>query len=836
MVKILFIGDIHMTSENSREIEVLRKNTVNLCLDRKPDIIIFAGDQLHTFERMHIVPMNNLCKMIKDLREIAPVYCLVGNHELCLGKDVQVLKWDGTTAFSQDVKVGDALVSSSGEKTSVTKCFKGQSDMYNVVQARGMSYTVNTNHVLTLKTGFHKSKFWNNVKKVWTVKWLCQELQLKSKFFGIKNYTKEQAEAQAKEFLDKIPEKQVIDIPVHQYLSTSKNVRDRLYGFKSSINWPERSVSLDPYVLGMWLGDGSKEGAQFASADVDLIYKWWLWARDNGAKVVHHAQYKYFISNSFYAVSKRLDVFDSSNSSLKCSGCKRSKEVYSQAPSLACASIHEIKLLLKRDKTVTEYFSKNASREQLIILEDALKLRQLLMWKQRADDVPLRCVDNKNNPLKTALKKYNLLHNKHIPDEYIVNNKETRLQLLAGFVDTDGNLTDGVITISQSKKNKGMVPDIKRVCDSLGLTSTLCYKNDRNIISISGDLNQIPTKLFRKQSPLRPRLDSQGRVNRDINRTSIKLEASGTGEYFGFSVDSKDGTFLLGDCTVTHNCNNQQYLTDNHSLNAFKEWEGVTIVDKPIVITLNRFQFTLTPYVPVGRFEEALNTLEEDWKTSHTIFAHQEFKGCKMGSIVSTEGDEWPLDYPFVCSGHIHSTQRPQKNIYYPGSSTQVAFGENDNPIVALLSWDSYRQKEPNIEEIDLNLPTKKIVYTDTDSVGDFNVKKILKEGQDPSLVKLSISGDGEEFKTFKKSKKYAELVKQGVKVVFKPKRAEVVKNKEELERIRESVKGRTADAAVSFKEVLYQLSLEKKDSEMLELYELLVNGNSVDSKDILLL
>ncbi len=35
--------------------------------------------------------------------------------------------------------------------------------------------------------------------------------------------------------------------------------------------------------------------------------------------------------------------------------------------------------------------------------------------------------------------------------------------------------------------------------------------------------------------------------------------------------------------------------------------------------------------------------------------------------------------FPLVISGHIHSEQRPQKNIFYPGSVIQHALGESED-------------------------------------------------------------------------------------------------------------------------------------------------------------
>ena len=127
---------------------------------------------------------------------------------------------------------------------------------------------------------------------------------------------------------------------------------------------------------------------------------------------------------------------------------------------------------------------------------------------------------------------------------------------------------------------------------------------------------------------------------------------------------------------------NQQFLTENHWLSGMKEWKNTVIVDKVISETINGEKFVFTPYVPPGRFEEALNTLDGDWKDASCIFAHQEFYGCKMGAIVSVEGDNWSIENPHVVSGHIHSRQIPQENIYYTGSAMQHAFGESEKNII----------------------------------------------------------------------------------------------------------------------------------------------------------
>ena len=169
---------------------------------------------------------------------------------------------------------------------------------------------------------------------------------------------------------------------------------------------------------------------------------------------------------------------------------------------------------------------------------------------------------------------------------------------------------------------------------------------------------------------------------------------------------------------------NQQFLTENHWMNGMKEWSDTVIVDSVITEIINNVVFTFVPYVPPGRFQEALETISSSsWKKSDCIFAHQEFFGCKMGAIVSVEGDKWPLDYPEIISGHIHSKQKPQNNIYYSGSAMQHAFGESTKNIIAYLKFEP-NQKGYKLDEIDLNLPRKKIVYMDVENIDDYELPK----------------------------------------------------------------------------------------------------------------
>jgi len=201
--------------------------------------------------------------------------------------------------------------------------------------------------------------------------------------------------------------------------------------------------------------------------------------------------------------------------------------------------------------------------------------------------------------------------------------------------------------------------------------------------------------------------------------------------------------------------NNQQYLTDQHWMNAMKSWgDNVVIVDKVVEIKNGDKYSLLCPYVPPGMFTQALSTLRHDWNDASLIFAHQEFKGCKMGAIISEIGDDWDDSLPLVISGHIHEKQRIGNKVYYTGSALQHSFGESEQNIIALIDWDG------NITEYNLDLPRKKIVNVDIDNISTVSLEKKDK-------LRINIKATAEEIKTLKQTKEYKEMINSGAKVHF---------------------------------------------------------------------
>jgi replicative DNA helicase len=80
--------------------------------------------------------------------------------------------------------------------------------------------------------------------------------------------------------------------------------------------------------------------------------------------------------------------------------------------------------------------------------------------------------NGKRNKFLDLLREYNLINNKHIPSDYIFNDRETRLALLAGLIDTDGCVRKkGAYGIST--KYKSFAEQITYLARSLGFRVSL---------------------------------------------------------------------------------------------------------------------------------------------------------------------------------------------------------------------------------------------------------------------------------------------------------------------------------------------------------------------------
>lgn len=395
----------------------------------------------------------------------------------CFDPDTPILSWDGIIKKAKDIKVDDYLVDDNGNAVRVKSTISGIKEMYEIIPKKTnfISYTVTDNHILTLKVRDYMGVRNHRGKKefMWFDK---KELKFRNKNFN--------NDMELDVFKSSIDDDNVIDITIEKYLSLPQNVQEKLYLFKSDgINWDSKEVDLDPYILGMWLGDGLSCGYGFVTADNELLGKWIEWGAGNDATITKGHKYKYHISSTI-------------------------------------------------NNTQTG----------------------------------ISCNKTEKAPLKKLLAKYNLVKNKHIPLDYLVNDRKTRLSVLAGLIDTDGHVRANghEIRICQGEKNYQIIYDAEFLARSLGFS---CHVNDGTCtytvngerrqkpfkeLTITGsNLFEIPTVLPRKKLNKFDNPLSEKKCSSYL-QSSFKLVKKDAQPYVGWQVEGT-GRFLLGDMSISHN-------------------------------------------------------------------------------------------------------------------------------------------------------------------------------------------------------------------------------------------------------------------------------------------
>ena len=407
----------------------------------------------------------------------------------CFDPETPILMWDGTIKIAGNIVVGDVLVDDLGNPTEVRTTCSGVKNMYDVIPDKPnfLKHRVTDNHILSLRIRQHKNilkcdRKGKNYK--YSVKFLNRDNnKIQEKYFA--------SLKEAEDFVNSFDDDDTLDITIENYLKLNKTTKEHLVLFKvEGIHWTKKEVDMDPYLLGMWLGDGLSDGTGFElnyKTDHETLAYWEKWAQENGATIEKGKRYSFSFSS------------------------KKNKEAASIG---LCSRVEEA-------------------------------------------------------PLKKYLRKYNLLKNKHIPNEYITNDRDTRLKVLAGLIDTDGSVrAEGrEIRICQGPSNYRIIDDASTLAMSLGFscgvkegksqwtdekTGEKKFSTYKELTITGHKICEIPTLLPRKK--LVP-IENKTLLLRSKSFMSSKfnLLEVGVGPYVGWQLHDKRGRFCLKDGLAVHN-------------------------------------------------------------------------------------------------------------------------------------------------------------------------------------------------------------------------------------------------------------------------------------------
>lgn len=367
----------------------------------------------------------------------------------CFAKDTKIMMYDTSIKNVQDIKTGDKLMGDDSKPRTVLSLITGREKMYEIypVLNHANPYTVNESHILSVKN---------------------------------------------------ILNGKVKDIPLRDLIKLKPYFRQWKYkGYKVGIKFKCRKVNINPYFLGIWLGDGQSCDISITTIDKEVI------------KFLKEYAKKLNMKLSIYSYKNRTNSYAITNKNYR----------------------------------------------------------------------------GKKNKIRTMLKKYNLINNKHIPYIYKCNSEKIRLEILAGIIDADGYkpiYRHNQNTCQIILKNKILANDVVFLARSLGFRTSIKEKiatiKNRNFrcivyrITIYGNLWKIPTKVERKQwkqNNLKS-LKYKSWVN-----YGFKIIERNVDSYYGFTTDGNK-RFLLSDFTVVHNTETIQNILKHYKLGEYCTGENTS--------------------------------------------------------------------------------------------------------------------------------------------------------------------------------------------------------------------------------------------------------------------
>lgn len=144
----------------------------------------------------------------------------------CMMKGTYVYMFDFSLKKVEDIRPDDLLMGDDGTPRRVLSIAQGREQMYWVHQNKGISYGVNESHILSLKRSRNEGKHKHG---------------------------------------------DIINISVAEYLEKSDKWKTNYKGYKVAIEAAAQPLDIEPYFLGLWLGDGGSTSTTITNIDAEVI-------------------------------------------------------------------------------------------------------------------------------------------------------------------------------------------------------------------------------------------------------------------------------------------------------------------------------------------------------------------------------------------------------------------------------------------------------------------------------------------------------------------------------------------------------------------------------------
>lgn len=165
----------------------------------------------------------------------------------CHAKGTEILMFDGSIRKVEDVKIGDKLMGPDSKSRTVLNLARGRENMFEIIPTKGESFTVNENHILSLK------RTQDGTKKAYDV----------------------------------------LNISVKEYIAKSNTFKHIHKLWRVGVEFNSyKELAIAPYMLGLLLGDGSltEKRIEITTEDNEILNEVNSFAKQNNLGVSVHTK------------------------------------------------------------------------------------------------------------------------------------------------------------------------------------------------------------------------------------------------------------------------------------------------------------------------------------------------------------------------------------------------------------------------------------------------------------------------------------------------------------------------------------------------------------------
>ena len=470
-------------------------------------------------------------------------------EKACLANGTMLLRHDGSEIAVEDVVEGDLLLGPDGGARRAFNVVKGTDPLYRIkIGSQKEDLVVTPNHILVL----HREKRYSSQHKV--------EDELLKAPQALKAEPYDTAEMTAIKFAN---------------LDPAERAKYRLFR-SPGFELPEQAVPVNPYFLGLWLGDGMRNSTPiYSDHEAEIREFFACYAAELDLQLARDGQLG-FATVSRARLSDRRLPLTRKNAALQ--GLARHMndidfdiiDAFSEDED-EVDEVGGFKDIDRSSDDMSVGRLPRVERQRNIRLEAGCRAYGDLQHEEE-EELAEQIVGHSEvlagfNALLLALRGLGLLttetcpdaDRKRIPEVFLKNTRAIRLAVLAGLLDTDGWYVspESMFCFAQSERwHSGLFWDTVALARSLGFSvwtkqrmtwdPTRTQQFSQLIAQIFGNLSEIPCLLARKTAVGRSIPQAHSFIIKDIS-----LE-SAPSKWAGFRVD-KDQLYLRHDYIVLHN-------------------------------------------------------------------------------------------------------------------------------------------------------------------------------------------------------------------------------------------------------------------------------------------